>query len=184
MMSQKQGVTVYYSSVSGNTLWTKHTDRVEFLLSANKIPFQSIDVSTDPEALQYMKRQSQLKNIGQLPQVFRDGQFIGGKEELDEANEYGELKQLLGLEAVQIPPPELSAMPAQSGTSDPSATSNSSSAATQQSTTTNGKLATPPVDRSKKPSPSAVAKPSCPQCGMTQTAEWQKKCPNCNQSFA
>lgn len=75
--------------------WTKHTDRVNFLLSTAKIEFTQIDISTDPEALQYIKDNSKMANKIQCPQIYRDGVFIGGKEEIDEANEYGELQHLI-----------------------------------------------------------------------------------------
>lgn len=104
-MSFNHGIIVFYSSVAGNTLWIKHTDRVEFLLTANKIQYTKIDVSTEPNALQYLRDNSQLKNNIQTPQIFKNGIFVGGAETIDEANEYGELRQLLGLDSTSSQQP-------------------------------------------------------------------------------
>jgi glutaredoxin-related protein len=118
MTSIHSGVVVYYSSVSGNTMWNKNTDRVTFLLDAAKIAYTLIDVTTSADDLRYMKQHSKMtKDVGILPQVFKDGVFVGGRDEIDEANEYGEIKQLFGLESATTTPnqdPSLAAQADQS----------------------------------------------------------------------
>ncbi|KAJ3281131.1 hypothetical protein HDU76_009004 [Blyttiomyces sp. JEL0837] len=89
------GVIVYSSDVSGSVKVRKDTSRIVDILTAKKIPFQQIDVSIDEDAKLFMQSVSQ-KNT--LPQIFSNGQYKGGFEQLDEANEDGLLKEWLGVE--------------------------------------------------------------------------------------
>lgn len=66
-----------------------------FLLKSAGVEFTEIDVSVDEAAKAAMLEGSGKRT---LPQVFVAGKFIGGFEEISEANEYGEVKLLLGLE--------------------------------------------------------------------------------------
>ncbi|KAJ3088944.1 hypothetical protein HK102_007574 [Quaeritorhiza haematococci] len=90
-------VTVYYSSVSGNLMIKKKQMRVQDILLAKKIEFDLVDVAADEEGKLYMQRKSG-KTL--LPQIFVDGEFKSGHDELDEANEVDEVLLLLGLEPV------------------------------------------------------------------------------------
>ncbi|CAH1756039.1 18802_t:CDS:2 [Entrophospora sp. SA101] len=65
-------IEVYYSSVSG--------DR-----QANKITYHLVDISSNEEALKYLKRKSK---AGKYPQIFVDGAFKCYAEELEEQNEF------------------------------------------------------------------------------------------------
>ncbi|TPX71708.1 hypothetical protein SpCBS45565_g00777 [Spizellomyces sp. 'palustris'] len=87
-------VTIYYSSVSGALQVKKQQTRVQDILAARKVEYEMVDVAADEDAKDYMYRKSG-KNT--LPQIFVDGEYKGGHDELDEANEVGEVPQWLGL---------------------------------------------------------------------------------------
>jgi len=91
------GIVLYTSSVSGSVAVDKNTDRVRFLLQANRATFTEVDVSISTVDKEYLHKHSKHDNKIKLPQVFIDGQYVGSKDEIEEANEYGELKDLLRL---------------------------------------------------------------------------------------
>jgi len=94
---ETSGIVLYTSSVSGSVAVDKNTDRVRFLLQANRAPFTEVDVSLSTIDKEYLHKHSKHENKITLPQVFLDGEYIGSKDEIEEANEYGELKDLLRL---------------------------------------------------------------------------------------
>lgn len=87
-------ITVYYSSVSHGSKFKKELSRIEQLFQAFKIEYSLSDVAADEEAKNYMYSNSPKK---ELPQIFIDGKYKGQCDDLDEANEFGELKQFLGV---------------------------------------------------------------------------------------
>ena len=66
--------------------------RVKMLLNARDIDYREINVSRDPEAFVALARSSGMMT---LPQVFVDGELIGGYRETAEADATGRLQQLL-----------------------------------------------------------------------------------------
>ncbi|KAJ3108168.1 hypothetical protein HDU97_002080 [Phlyctochytrium planicorne] len=88
------GVVVYSSSVSGSLQVKKHTTRIIDILRGRKVEVTEVDVSVDEEAKEYMQSKSG-KNA--LPQIFSNGEYKGGLEQLEEANEDGLVKEFLGL---------------------------------------------------------------------------------------
>jgi len=91
------GIVVYVSSVAGSVAVEKNTERVLFLLDAQKASYTKVDVSISESDKEYMHAHSGNKNKNLLPQVFVNGEYVGAKDEIDEANEVGELKALLKL---------------------------------------------------------------------------------------
>ncbi|KKZ61609.1 hypothetical protein EMCG_03855 [[Emmonsia] crescens] len=87
---------LYTSLTAGSSHIITATSRLETILKANKIPFQAIDVATDEEARKLWGRRSRGKK---LPGLVRDGMIVGDLEEIEEWNEYGELKMQLGNES-------------------------------------------------------------------------------------
>jgi len=94
---ETSGIVLYTSSVAGSVAIDKNTDRVRFLLQAAKAPFTEVDVSLSSIDKDYLHSHSKHDKKITLPQVFLDGEYIGSKDEIEEANEYGELKELLRL---------------------------------------------------------------------------------------
>ncbi|KAG0131281.1 hypothetical protein HOY82DRAFT_608240 [Tuber indicum] len=82
------------SLTSGSSAIITATSRLEHLLKSHKIPFKPVDLATDARARRIWSSKG---NGRRLPGVARDGEILGNFEELEEWNEYGELKQRLGI---------------------------------------------------------------------------------------
>jgi hypothetical protein len=66
------------------------------LLKANKIGYELIDLATDEKAKKVWRWHGKGRKLPGVVRVTEDGEkIIGGLDELEEANEYGELKQLV-----------------------------------------------------------------------------------------
>ncbi|KAI9099403.1 thioredoxin-like protein [Phlyctochytrium arcticum] len=87
-------VMVYMSSVAGSTPVKKAQTRLEAIFAARKIKYDSVDVAADEEAKEYMLEKS---GKNSLPQIFVDGEYKGGIEALEEANEDDAVQKWLGL---------------------------------------------------------------------------------------
>ena len=75
---------------------------VAILQSIGK-PFAAVDVLPDPRIRQEL---SALSNWPTIPQLFVDGELVGGCDIVTEMYESGELQQALGAEATEGPAPE------------------------------------------------------------------------------
>jgi monothiol glutaredoxin len=64
------------------------------ILKAMGVPFQSYNVLADPLLREAIKKYSQWPTI---PQLFVDGEFIGGSDIMESMYRSGELKQILGV---------------------------------------------------------------------------------------
>ncbi|EER36962.1 conserved hypothetical protein [Histoplasma capsulatum var. duboisii H88] len=87
---------LFTSLTAGSSHIITATSRLETILKANKILFRAVDVATDEEARRLWGRRSRGKK---LPGLVRDGMIVGDLEEIEEWNEYGELKMRLGNES-------------------------------------------------------------------------------------
>ena len=83
----------YYSDIQALTA----QNRIETLLKANKIKYEIVDLATDERAKKVWRRRGQGKKLPGVVRMDVDGEetVVGTLEELDEANEYGELNQLV-----------------------------------------------------------------------------------------
>ncbi|KAL4885194.1 hypothetical protein BJY04DRAFT_214532 [Aspergillus karnatakaensis] len=81
---------LYTSLTAGSSHIITATSRLETILKANKIPFRAIDVATDDAARKLWGRRSKGKK---LPGLVKFGTVVGDLEQIEEWNEYGELKQ-------------------------------------------------------------------------------------------
>ena len=66
--------------------------RVKMLLQARDIAYREVNVGRDPEAFVELAKSSGMMT---LPQVFVDGELIGGYRETAEADATGRLQELL-----------------------------------------------------------------------------------------
>jgi GrxC family glutaredoxin len=64
------------------------------LLRSKNVAFEEIDVTNDPERREEMENRSQRRTV---PQIFIDGQSIGGYDDARDLDATGELDRLLGL---------------------------------------------------------------------------------------
>lgn len=84
---------LFTSLTAGSSHIITATSRLETILKANKIPFQAIDTATDEKARRLWQRRAQKKK---LPGLVKDGFVIGDLDEVEEWNEFGELKENIG----------------------------------------------------------------------------------------
>ena len=74
------------------TGWCPFCDRARALLERKGVRYSEIDLESQPERRAEMIARSGRRTV---PQIFIDGQPIGGSEELDELDASGALDQLL-----------------------------------------------------------------------------------------
>jgi len=128
---------LYTSLTAGSSHIITATSRLETILKANKIPFQAIDMATDEKARRLWQRRAGGRK---LPGLVKEGFVIGDLAEVEEWNEFGELKENIG------PVPANNAAPTSGGQTGvniapPSrfaGSSTTSSAATTSSSNTTG----------------------------------------------
>ncbi|KAJ5640821.1 Glutaredoxin [Penicillium herquei] len=96
---------LYTSLTAGSSHIITATSRIETILKANKLPFRAIDVATDEAARKLWGRRSKGKK---LPGLVKFGNIVGDLEEIEEWNEFGELRMVVNSA------PDLDGMPATS----------------------------------------------------------------------
>lgn len=111
---------LYTSLTAGSSHIITATSRLETILKANRIPFRALDVATDEKARMLWGRRSKGRK---LPGLVRCGMIVGDLEEIEEWNEYGELKDQI---AATDPTKASSASTATATTSPPTAGSTTS----------------------------------------------------------
>ena len=72
------------------------SSRAVTILEHLDVPFESVDVLQDPEVRQGIKEYSDWPTI---PQLYVNGEFIGGSDIMTEMYQAGELQQALGTTA-------------------------------------------------------------------------------------
>jgi len=71
-----------------------YCDRAKALLESRGIAFLERDLSADPKMVAELRRRLPRSKV--IPQIFIDGEHIGGYEDLRHFDEGGELAKLLG----------------------------------------------------------------------------------------
>ncbi|KAA6409910.1 MAG: hypothetical protein FRX48_06523 [Lasallia pustulata] len=99
---------LYTSLTSGSSHIITATSRLETILKANKIPFQALDVATDEKARMLWGRRAGKRK---LPGLVRMGMVVADLDEVEEWNEYGELKDNVGAPAPAPSKPSSSSTP-------------------------------------------------------------------------
>ncbi|KAK2797843.1 hypothetical protein FQN50_009048 [Emmonsiellopsis sp. PD_5] len=100
--SEDPTLYLYTSLTAGSSHIITATSRMETILKANKIPFSAIDVATDEKARRLWSRRSRGKK---LPGLVKFEMIVGDLEEVEEWNEYGELKMQLGGDVPSVSSP-------------------------------------------------------------------------------
>ncbi|KAG9621245.1 hypothetical protein KCU64_g21380, partial [Aureobasidium melanogenum] len=90
-------VFLFTSLTAGSSHIITATSRIETILNANRIPFMAIDTATNELAKKLWGRRSRGKK---LPALVKEGYVIADLEEVEEWNEFGEIKENIG----DIPP--------------------------------------------------------------------------------
>jgi monothiol glutaredoxin len=79
-------------------------------LQALDAPFAAVDILPDPRIRQEL---SALSNWPTIPQLFVDGELVGGCDIVTEMYESGELAEVLGVQDAQTPEPAPAGQPVQ-----------------------------------------------------------------------
>lgn len=108
---------LYTSLTAGSSQIITATSRMEIILKANKIQFQALDVATDDKARMLWGRRAGKRK---LPGLVRMGNIVGDIVEVEEWNEYGELREKL--EPGLKPAPSAPATPSKASTAPSSDT--------------------------------------------------------------
>eukprot|EP00005_Dracoamoeba_jomungandri_P004274 CAMPEP_0174259662 /NCGR_PEP_ID=MMETSP0439-20130205/8467_1 /TAXON_ID=0 /ORGANISM="Stereomyxa ramosa, Strain Chinc5" /LENGTH=134 /DNA_ID=CAMNT_0015343645 /DNA_START=41 /DNA_END=442 /DNA_ORIENTATION=+ len=87
-------VELFVSSTPFGLKMKKDIQSLKFLLDAKKVEYEEFDVVKMPDKKEEMRERS---GKGTLPQLYINGNFIGGYEEAADLEEDGELHTLLGV---------------------------------------------------------------------------------------
>ncbi|KAI0409758.1 hypothetical protein F4802DRAFT_161981 [Xylaria palmicola] len=158
---------IYTSLTAGSSHIVTATSRLETILRANRVPFKALDIATDEKARMLWGRRAGKDEGGRvrkLPGLVQMGMVLGDLVEVEDWNEYGELKQHVTIyyDDSTIPPKSQAPPPVamrplnqpfpKSGIA-PSSASSSSPGITATTTTTTGAPAPPapplPTDKDK-----------------------------------
>ncbi|GAA5864800.1 hypothetical protein JCM8547_009236 [Rhodosporidiobolus lusitaniae] len=89
-------IDVFITSILSNPALRGRHERVRRAMTAARVPYAEHDVASDEAAKSMWKRKNGGKN--ELPFLLVDGEPVGTVDELDEAVEFGELRQFLRLD--------------------------------------------------------------------------------------
>ncbi|KAK4648357.1 uncharacterized protein QC761_109340 [Podospora bellae-mahoneyi] len=87
---------IYTSLTAGSSHIVTATSRLETILRANRVPFKAIDIAVDEKARMLWGRRAGKDASGRqrkIPGLVQEGLVLGDLVEIEEWNEYGELKQ-------------------------------------------------------------------------------------------
>lgn len=84
---------LFTSLTAGSSHIITATSRIETILKANRIPFQALDLATDEKARRLWQRRAGGRK---LPGLVKDGFVIADINEVEDWNEFGELKENIG----------------------------------------------------------------------------------------
>ncbi|KAL9056557.1 MAG: hypothetical protein Q9162_002840 [Coniocarpon cinnabarinum] len=85
---------LFTSLTAGSSHIITATSRMETILKANRVPFYAIDTATDEKARRIWTRRSKGRTI---PGLVKQGIILGDLEQVEEWNEFGEIKDVLGV---------------------------------------------------------------------------------------
>ncbi|KAK7217436.1 hypothetical protein V2G26_005439 [Clonostachys chloroleuca] len=89
---------IFTSLTAGSSHIVTATSRLETILRANRVPFKALDIATDQKARMLWGRRAGKDGNGRvrkLPGLVQEGMVLGDIVEIEEWNEYHELKQHL-----------------------------------------------------------------------------------------
>ncbi|GAA5889498.1 hypothetical protein JCM6882_007051 [Rhodosporidiobolus microsporus] len=136
-------IDVFVTSILSNPAIRGRHERVKRALTSARVSYAEHDVAGDEAAKSMWKRKNGGKN--ELPFILVDGEPVGSIEDMDEAVEFGELRQFLRLDS-SAPPPPATAPAAAQPPSAPSSNAAPPAAAAAASTSPDPSRAAPTLD--------------------------------------
>lgn len=105
---------IYTSLTAGSSHIVTATSRLETILRANRIPFKAVDMATNDKARMLWGRRGGKDPNGRvrkLPALVQEGFVVGDIVEIEEWNEYGELKQHVTIYQDEFTQPPIGSVP-------------------------------------------------------------------------
>ncbi|KAK3497003.1 uncharacterized protein B0T23DRAFT_72113 [Neurospora hispaniola] len=105
---------IYTSLTAGSSHIVTATSRLETILRANRIPFKAVDMATNDKARMLWGRRAGKDPNGRvrkLPALVQEGFVVGDIVEIEEWNEYGELKQHVTIYQDEFTQPPIGSVP-------------------------------------------------------------------------
>ncbi|EGO52425.1 hypothetical protein NEUTE1DRAFT_125920 [Neurospora tetrasperma FGSC 2508] len=105
---------IYTSLTAGSSHIVTATSRLETILRANRIPFKAVDMATNDKARMLWGRRGGKDPNGRvrkLPALVQEGFVVGDIVEIEEWNEYGELKQHVTIFQDEFTQPPIGSVP-------------------------------------------------------------------------
>lgn len=105
---------IFTSLTAGSSHIVTATSRLETILRANKVPFKAVDIATDERARMIWGRRAGKDESGRvrkLPGLVQRAQVLGDLVEIEDWNEYGELKQHVQMYYDEFTQPPISQKP-------------------------------------------------------------------------
>ncbi|GAA6028817.1 hypothetical protein JCM8097_007409 [Rhodosporidiobolus ruineniae] len=133
-------IDVFVTSILSNPAIRGRHERVKRAMTAARVAYAEHDVASDEQAKSLWKRKNGGKN--ELPFLLVDGECPGSIEDLDEAVEFGELRQFLRLDTPSEPPPPAAPAPTSATSAPLSASSSSNGAAPPSSSSSSDRKPT------------------------------------------
>ncbi|KAG9241539.1 hypothetical protein BJ878DRAFT_223804 [Calycina marina] len=112
--SSDPALYIYTSLTSGSSHIVTATSRMETILRANRVPFKALDIATDEKARMLWGRRAGKDESGRarkIPGLVQMGMVLGDLVEVEDWNEYGELKQHVTMYYDEFTTPSKSAVP-------------------------------------------------------------------------
>ncbi|KAI0020162.1 hypothetical protein F4780DRAFT_770820 [Xylariomycetidae sp. FL0641] len=177
---------IYTSLTAGSSHIVTATSRLETILRANKVPFKAIDLATDEKARMLWGRRAGKDPEGRvrkLPGLVQMGLVLGDLVEIEDWNEYGELKQHVTIyyddytipSKSQAPPAAAPKKKKKKPASTPATTAATPAATSSSATTSTPPPAAPPLPTGKERIPTSsetgdATTSKKPSSGITSTA--------------
>ncbi|MCJ1393593.1 hypothetical protein MMC18_006468 [Xylographa bjoerkii] len=171
---------LYTSLTAGSSHIITATSRLETILRANKVPFKALDVATDEKARMLWGRRAGKRK---LPGLVRMGMVVGDLEEVEEWNEYGEIKQNL----IFSDAPPTTSTPTPSTTNTPSKPPPSMAASSSKPFTTSSTplaVSAPATTSTETPLTTAMRQASLEAAAKAKQSKTQTKAPSKSMSEA
>ncbi|KAK3942753.1 hypothetical protein QBC46DRAFT_379348 [Diplogelasinospora grovesii] len=170
---------IYTSLTAGSSHIVTATSRLETILRANRVPFKAIDIATDEKARMLWGRRAGKDESGRmrkLPGLVQEGLVLGDLVEIEEWNEYGELKQHVKIYYDEFTIPNISQAPknvAPPAANKPLAAGPTNKAANASNTSTSATAAPAAIP----PPPGPAPPPSFKAPPTSSTSDGQKAKP-------
>jgi hypothetical protein len=163
---QDKNLYVFTSLSSGSSHIVTATNRIETILRSARIPFTYVDTATNDSAKALFQRRGKGKK---LPFLVKEGFVIGDLDQVEEWNEFGELKEAIG--PVESKETSIVAPPAKYPAAGPSFTRSAAAPLAGAVPTPTKQMEKPESSSPPAPTPGATAIPTAAMSTLALAAQ-------------